>query len=278
MVLKGVAWKTVFAHLIPLHLWNVHNESKTFSIQLLTLTMAYLVLCFGNKFNMFVCWLFVIRLFPFNHFHLNSAKSWFYDIRRRGLFSFSCFALHSGVIFVYGHFKLQTELHETWTFSIYTKCWIEIERIKQEVKYRRTATTTSSTEIIHENNLHHRYGSFKMNNFFNDFFFLLLLLFEFILFCFVLLRQWGIEHAIQLDRAHTNKTLLSLHDSSWTPNTEQITGISLYVLNCTFPCHFLFKIILHLIYYFHQKKISSFICSTIIHSFVHSFEMPSHFM
>lgn len=36
LVRKGVAWKTVFAHLIPLHSWNVHNKSKTFSIQLLT--------------------------------------------------------------------------------------------------------------------------------------------------------------------------------------------------------------------------------------------------
>lgn len=92
---------------------------------------------------------------------------------------FPCFALQSAMIFVYGHFELPTELHETWTFLICTKCWIEIE------KWHATATTTTKILIHdeHKNDLLHnvmrasKWTAFAMISFFS--------------FNFILLRHWA---------------------------------------------------------------------------------------
>lgn len=120
-VIKGVARNTVFAHSIPHY---IHVKCSMFIIMWVEIFPFNRWTPQRNVFG-FILLTTRIRLFECSiyHFHLNSAKLWFYDFRRRRFFFSSCFALHSGVIFVYGYF----ELHETWTFSIYTK-WLNRNR------------------------------------------------------------------------------------------------------------------------------------------------------
>lgn len=139
---------------------------KLFPFNCWRYSVVYLVLCVGNKFK-------IVRVLVIRSFSISPLSFEFSQIvvlwlpEKRLLFLFRI---------LFGSDFCLWLFWTAWNMKIFNLH----KMLKDEKKYTDVqGNSNNNGNTIHENDLHHRYGSFKMNIFFNDFSFF------FISFCFI---------------------------------------------------------------------------------------------